>query len=113
MNTRESFLNFLNSVDNKDNKDIVSAVEKGFYIFCEAEAHERDKSVAEILDERQKKKEGGDWFPASGGTEQPFKTRTGRRLQYVYQPSTGNHAYLDLDTDLILSHEDSNFALGM
>jgi hypothetical protein len=113
MNSRQSFINFLNSIDNNENKNVVSAVEKGFYIFCEATAQENDMSVSAILDEREKKRQQGDWFPGSGGTEKPFKTRTGRRLLYVYQPSTGNHAYLDLDTDLILSHEEANFALGM
>lgn len=70
------------------------------------------KSVAEELDERQRRAEQGNWVPASGGTEEPFRTRTGRRLQYVWQPSTGRHAYLDLDTDLILSDEEARLALG-
>lgn len=53
------------------------------------------------------------WHPANGGTEQPFLTRTKRRLLYVWQPSTGNHAYLDCDTDLILSDEEARYALAM
>jgi hypothetical protein len=53
------------------------------------------------------------WIPACGGTEVPFKTRTGRVLLYCYQPSTGNHAYLDCGTDLILSDEEATVALGM
>lgn len=73
----------------------------------------RRKSVAEILDERDAKRAQGDWYPASGGTEKPFKTRTGRRLQYVHQPSTGNSAYLDLDTDIVLSHREAKMALGL
>lgn len=71
------------------------------------------RSVADILDERQAKAEQGNWVPASGGTEQPFVTRTRRRLQYLYQPSTGKHAYIDLDTDTILDEEDARAALGM
>lgn len=55
----------------------------------------------------------GNWYPASGGTETPFVTRTGKRLLYVWQPSTGQHAYLDLDTDLILSDEDAAYALAL
>jgi hypothetical protein len=55
----------------------------------------------------------GNWFPACGGTEQPFTTRTGRRLQYCWQPSTGNHAYLDLDTDIILTDDEAITALGV
>ena len=53
-----------------------------------------------------------DWFPASGGTETPFMTRNGRRLLYVWQPSTGAHAYLDLDTDIILTDAEARSALG-
>jgi hypothetical protein len=51
------------------------------------------------------------WQPACNGTETEFKTRTGRRLLYVWQPSTGNHAYLDLDTDTILSDNEAAAAL--
>lgn len=54
----------------------------------------------------------GNWYPANGGTEEPFVTRTRRRLLYCWQPSTGDHAYLDLDTDLILTDEEARLALG-
>ena len=40
-------------------------------------------------------------------------TRSGRRLQYLWQPSTGKHAYIDVDQDIILSDEDAQLALGM
>lgn len=53
------------------------------------------------------------WVPASGGTEVPFKTRTGRTLLYCWQPSTGNHAYLDCGTDLILTNEEARLALDL
>lgn len=69
-------------------------------------------SVAEMLKKADEKRKQGNWYPASGGTEQPFTTRTGRRLLYVYQPSTGNHAYLDLSSDLILSDDEAQIALG-
>lgn len=52
------------------------------------------------------------WQPANGGTETPFTTRNRRRLLYVWQPSTGNHAYLDCDTDIVLSDEEARLALG-
>jgi hypothetical protein len=55
--------------------------------------------------------EQGNWYPASNGSETEFKTRTGRRLLYCYQPSTGNHAYLDLDQDRILTQEEAEQAL--
>jgi hypothetical protein len=53
----------------------------------------------------------GDWFPANGGTETPFTSRSGKRLLYVWQPRTGNHAYLDLGSDVILSDEQASAAL--
>ena len=55
----------------------------------------------------------GDWIAACGGTETPFTSRTGRRLLYVWQPKTGNHAYLDLGTDLILDDAEAQLAMGM
>ena len=48
----------------------------------------------------------GEWVPACGGTEQPFTCR-GRRLLYCWNTVTGEHAYLDLDTDLFLSNEEA------
>lgn len=54
----------------------------------------------------------GNWIPANGGTETPFQTRTGRKLLYCWQPSTGKHAYLDCQSDLILSDQEAELALG-
>jgi hypothetical protein len=71
------------------------------------------KTAAELLDERAAKASQGSWVPACGGTEVPFVTRTRRRLLYCYQPSTGRHAYLDCETDLILSDAEAAVALGM
>jgi hypothetical protein len=71
------------------------------------------KTVAQILDERAAKAAQGPWVPACGGTEVPFTTRSRRRLLYCYQPSTGRHAYLDCETDLILSDAEAAVALGM
>lgn len=53
------------------------------------------------------------WVPACNQTEQPFTTRMGFRLLYCWQPSTGKHAYLNLDTDIILSDDEAALALGM
>lgn len=71
------------------------------------------KNIAEILAERQKKAEQGPWVPGCGGTEKPFISRSGKRLQYMYQPSTGQHAYLDLGSDIFLTDEEAQIALGM
>mgnify|MGYP001559543554 CR=1 FL=1 len=56
---------------------------------------------------------GGPWFPASNGTETQFVTRNRFRLLYCYQPTTGKHAYLNCDTDIILSDEEAKLALGI
>lgn len=64
-------------------------------------------SVADMLDAIDFQKEQGNWQPASGGSEEPFLTRSGRRLLYCWQPTTGNHAYLDMDNDIILSNEEA------
>lgn len=65
------------------------------------------------LAEHDRKAAQGPWMPAAGGAETPFTTRTGRRLLYVWQASTGRHAYLDLGSDLILSQEEADAALAL
>jgi hypothetical protein len=69
-------------------------------------------TVCEQLKAYEEKANNGPWVPASGGTETPFFTRNRRRLLYCYQPSTGKHQYLDCDSDLILSNEEADMALG-
>ena len=69
-------------------------------------------TLTEKLEARDSAKSQGNWIPACGGTEAPFRSRSGRLLLYVYQPSTGNHAYLDCETDLILSDSESWNLLG-
>lgn len=70
-------------------------------------------TVAELLDKKKKEDEQGVWVPGNSGTEKPFYTRNRRKLLYCWQPSTGKHAYLDCETDLILSDEEAQLALGM
>lgn len=70
-------------------------------------------TVAEVLKAREEKANNGPWFAASGGTEKPFLTRTGRRLQYMWQPSTGKHAYIDCDSDIFLTDDEAAQALGL
>ena len=52
-------------------------------------------------------REQGNWYPACGGTEKEFTSRGGHRLLYCWQPATGRHAYLNLDTDIVLSDEEA------
>ena len=68
-------------------------------------------NVAQALEAKRRAAEQGNWLPANGGTETPFFTRGGRRLLYCWQPSTGRHAYLDCDTDLILSDDEAQQVL--
>jgi hypothetical protein len=70
-------------------------------------------NLAQILAARQKEAEQGDWIPACGGTEVPFVSRSGIRMLYVFQPSTGKHAYLNLDTDIIMTDAEAQAALGI
>lgn len=69
--------------------------------------------ILKVLTARAAKAAQGDWFPACGGTETAFTTRTGKRLLYVWQPSTGHHAYLDLGSDIILSDDEARVALAL
>lgn len=48
------------------------------------------------------------WVPACGGTEKPYVTRGGKRVLYVYQASTGKHAWLDCDSDIILTDAEAD-----
>lgn len=54
-----------------------------------------------------------EWIPACGGTETPFTTRTGRRLLYMWNPTTGEHAYYDVINDVFLSADEATAALAM
>lgn len=69
-------------------------------------------NLSERLNHSDNKRKQGNWEPANGGTEVPFISRSGVRLLYCYQASTGNHAYLNCDTDMILSEEESSNILS-
>jgi hypothetical protein len=47
------------------------------------------------------------WHPACNGTETPFIARSGAKLLYCFQPSTGNHAYIDVAKDMVLTDEEA------
>mgnify|MGYP003677355375 FL=1 len=71
------------------------------------------ETLKQALDTEEKRRAQSYWLPASGGTEQPFTTKTGHRVQYMYQPLTGKHAYLDLDSDLFIADEAlASYGLG-
>jgi len=71
------------------------------------------RTLAQALDAAQRRREQGPWCPAAGGTEQPFVAADGRRLLYVYQASTGRHAYLDVGADLVLADAEAARAMGV
>jgi hypothetical protein len=52
------------------------------------------------------------WVAGCGGTEVPFVTRTGRKLHYMWNMTTGEHAYYDCINDIFLDTEEAMIALG-
>jgi hypothetical protein len=71
------------------------------------------ESVAAKLERERARRENGAWVPACNGTEVPFLTRTAHRVLYCWQPSTGRHAYLDCETDVIIADKElSAYGLG-
>lgn len=70
-------------------------------------------SLADIFESIDTARKQGNWAPANGGTEQVFQARSGKRLLYCWQASTGTHAYLDVDSDLILSEEEARMHLNL
>lgn len=71
-----------------------------------AEAQERKAALVGAISAAK-----GDWRPASGGTEQPFLTKSGIRVIYLWQPLTGAHAYLNLDTDTFMTDDEADKAM--
>ena len=60
----------------------------------------RPEGVADVLARVKRERENGRWQVGCGGTETPV-TFDGTRWLYVFQPSTGTHGYLNLDTDIV------------
>jgi hypothetical protein len=69
-------------------------------------------SLPELIEALDQRKQQGNWIPACGGSEVPFISRSGLRLLYCWQPYSGRHAYLNCDTDIVLTDEEAQFALG-
>lgn len=70
------------------------------------------ETLVSFLDRMDAWKAQGAWVPAANGDEEPFTTRSGRRLLYCFQPRSGKHAYLDMGTDIILSDDEARLYLG-
>lgn len=73
----------------------------------------KEAGLSALAKDLTAKADQGEWVPACNGTEEPFTTRNGIRLLYCWHPSTGKHAYLNCDTDIILSDDEAALALGM
>jgi hypothetical protein len=71
------------------------------------------RNLLKAIQEREQRLAQSPWMPASGGTETPFHTRGGRLLQYLYQPATGEHAYIDCETDIFLTDDEANRELSI
>jgi hypothetical protein len=64
-------------------------------------------TFAETIARLEAWKNDGEWIPGCNRTEVPFISRSGVRLLWCYQPRSGRHAYLNCDTDMILSDEEA------
>jgi hypothetical protein len=51
------------------------------------------------------------WVPGCGGHETEFTSRRGVRLLWCYNPARAEHAYVNLDTDMVLSDDEANAAM--
>lgn len=76
-----------------------------------AERARARKSVAELLEEREERAKNGPWQVACGGKE-PVMVVKGYRVQYMFQPTTGRHAYYCLDTDIFLTDTEAEALLS-
>lgn len=54
----------------------------------------------------------GYWQPANNKLEEPTTYRTGAVLLWCFNPVTKKHAYLNCQTDLILSDEEAQNLRG-
>ena len=53
------------------------------------------------------------WIPACGGYETVFMSRSGVRLLYCFNPQKIRHAYLNVDTDIIIPDNEIDNYLQM
>jgi len=65
------------------------------------------KTVPERLEERKAR---GRWVPACDGTERPYRTRSGILILYCWNTGTGEHAWLNVDTDTIMTADEVDAA---
>ena len=51
------------------------------------------------------------WVPACQGTEVPFTSRSGTRMLYCFNPRQQQHAYVNVNTDVVMTEEEARAAL--
>lgn len=71
------------------------------------------RSIAQEAFRRAQQEHRDEWVPACGGTERAFTSRSGINLLYCWNPGQNRHAYLNLDTDIILTDEEARTVLGI
>lgn len=54
-----------------------------------------------------------DWVDACGGTETPFRTRTGWMRFYIWNRTMGEHVCCDVERNVFLTDEESSLAPGI
>jgi uncharacterized protein (DUF2126 family) len=64
-----------------------------------------NQTIEAAIKAQEARRNNGNWVPACGGTETEV-VMNGTRLLYCWQPASGKHAYLNLDSDMIMSDED-------
>jgi hypothetical protein len=55
----------------------------------------------------------GEYIPGANGCERPFRAASGARLLWCWRPATGEHHYLNCDTDIFLADEEAGRHLGV
>ena len=69
-------------------------------------------TIPEMIAAKEYRDSQGAWVPACGGTETPFWSRGGHLMLYCWQPSSGKHAYINCQTDIIMTDEEARASLG-
>jgi hypothetical protein len=59
-----------------------------------------------IMDSTEHKINRDQWVAACGGSEKPFKAPNGLLVWYMWNRKTGEHAYLNVKTDIFLTQEE-------
>lgn len=67
----------------------------------------RSYNIPEALERR---KAQGRWVPACGGSEEPYRTRSGVVVLYCWNTGTGEHAWLNVDSDIIMTPDEAEAA---